>query len=41
MAPPVPASTVLRWERGEHLPHGELAAGYARLLEELTRSQAS
>jgi hypothetical protein len=38
--PPVPASTILRWESGDHVPHGDRALGYARLLAELARDDA-
>jgi len=39
MDPPVPASTVLRWERGECAPHGARALAYARILKELTQGE--
>lgn len=31
----VPASTILRWERGDSRPRGELAQRYAQVLSEL------
>lgn len=37
MTPPVPPSTVHRWENGDRAPHGDLAVGYLRLLDELGR----
>lgn len=33
----VSPSTVLRWERGEHRPHGACGIRYAQLLQQLTR----
>jgi hypothetical protein len=39
MTPPVPPSTVYRWENGDRAPHGDLAIGYLALLDELTQSE--
>jgi hypothetical protein len=39
--PPVEGTTVRRWETGECSPHGDRAAGYLRLLEELARAQTA
>jgi transcriptional regulator with XRE-family HTH domain len=33
----VSPSTVLRWERGECMPHGEKAERYAGILDDLVR----
>jgi DNA-binding transcriptional regulator YiaG len=34
------AATVLRWERGDRVPHGQLAILYGKLLEQLMRQSA-
>ena len=38
MGAPIPASasTVLRWERGERMPHGDRAVRYLELLERVS-----
>ena len=33
---PATASTVLRWERGQRMPHGERAIRYLELLERIS-----
>jgi DNA-binding XRE family transcriptional regulator len=33
----VAPSTILRWERGERVPHGAAAVRYGELLDELSR----